>query len=111
MVFGDSIRQQRNTVVQNMHVDVVISFKYIGVVFTKNRGFLAAKQHSIEQARKALFSLYTKIRNICLPVDSQLILFDNSGVPILLYAYEVWGYSDLYLIDKVHTDIMKHNYT
>jgi len=55
MVFGDSRMQQRNIVVQNMHLEVVNSFQYLGVVFTKKkpRRFFVAKQHSIEQARKA----------------------------------------------------------
>ena len=74
MVFGDSMRQSRNIVVQNMHFEVVNTFKYLGVIFSKNRRFLVAKQHSVDQARKALFSLYTKIRNIYLPVDCQLKL-------------------------------------
>ena len=90
MVFGDSMRQSRNIVVQNMHFEVVNTFKYLGVTFSKNRRFLVAKQHSVDQARKSLFSLYTKIRNLYLPVDCQLELFDNKVVPILLYACEVW---------------------
>ena len=55
-------------------------------------------------------SLYTctKIRNLFLPVDCKLKLFDNTVVPILLYACEVWGYGDLNLIGKVHTAFMKH---
>jgi len=78
------------------------------VLFSKNRRFLVAKQHSVDQAKKALFGLYTNIRNLYLPVDCQLKLFDNTVVPILLYACEVWGYGDLHLIEKVHTDFMKH---
>ena len=72
MVFGDSIRQSRNIVVQNIHFEVVNTFKYLGVIFSENRRFLVAKQHSVNQARKALFSLYTKIRNLYLPFDCQL---------------------------------------
>ena len=52
--------------------------------------------------------VYTKIRNLYLHVDCQLKLFDNTVVPILLYACEVWGYGDLHLIEKVHTDFMKY---
>jgi len=91
-----------------MHFEVVNTFKYLGVIFSKNRRFQVAKEHSVDQARKALFSLYTKIRKLYLPVDCQLKLFDNTVVPILLYACEVWGYGDLHLIEKVHTDFMKH---
>ena len=63
----------------------------------------------VEHARKALFCLLcVKIRNVCLPLDCQLKLFDNTVAPILCYACEVWGYGDLNLIEKVHTGFMKH---
>lgn len=53
MVFGDRIRQ--NIDLQNMHFEVVNSLIQLSVIFTKkHRHFLAAKQLSIEIARKAL---------------------------------------------------------
>ena len=84
------------------------SFKYLDVIFSKNRRFVQAKAHQSEQARKALFSLYFKIRNLDLPLDCQLKLFDNTVVPILLYGSEIWGYGDLSMIEKIHTDFLKH---
>jgi len=84
MVFGDSIRQSRNIVVQNIHFEVVNTFKYLGVIFSENRRFLFAKQHSVNQARKALFSLYTKIRNLYLPFDCQLKRFGGSDFIVCL---------------------------
>lgn len=66
------------------------------------------KKHVVEQARKALFSLYKKIRNLELPIDCQLKLFDNTILPILTYGCEIWGFGDLSMIDKVQTDFFKH---
>ena len=95
LVFGDRPRRARNITVRNQQLEVVDSFKYLGVLFSKNRSFSMSKLHVIQQARKALFILYVKIRNLNLPLDCQLKLFDNTVVPILLYACEIWGYGDL----------------
>ena len=76
--------------------------------FQKNRKFAAAKKHIVEQARKALHSLYRKIRNLDLPIDCQLKLFDSTILPILTYGCEIWGFSDIGSIEKVHTDFLKY---
>ena len=62
----------------------------------------------MDQARKALFGLYRKNRNLDLPIDCQLKLFDNTIVPILTYGCEIWGYGYLTIIERVHTDFMKY---
>ena len=62
--------------------------------------------YKLEQARKALFSLYKKIRNLDLSIDCQLKLFDNTVLSILTYVCEVWGFGDLSMIDKVQTDFL-----
>ena len=74
----------------------------------KSRSFYQTKKHHAEQARKFLFGLYRKIKNLDLPIDCQLKLFDKTTVPILTYGSEVWGYGDLSIIKKVHTDFMKY---
>ena len=77
-------------------------------MFSKNRHFALAKKHVVEQARKALFGLYKKIRNLDLSIDCQLKLFDHTIVPILTHGCETWGFGDLSLIEKVQTDFFKH---
>ena len=77
-------------------------------MFFKTRSFNISKKHVVKQARKALCSLYQKIRNLDLPIDCQIKLFDNMVLPILTYACVVWGFGDLSMIDKVQTDFFKH---
>ena len=38
--------------------------------------------------------LFVRVNNLNLPIDLQLKLFDNTVLPILTYACEVWGYED-----------------
>jgi hypothetical protein len=43
-----------------------------------------------------------KLRNISVPVDLQLKLFDTLILPILTYGCEVWGYENVQVLEKVH---------
>ena len=61
----------------------------------------------MEQAKRALFSLYRKIRNLDLSIECQLKLFDNTIVPVLNYGCKLCGFWDLSAIERVHTDFLK----
>ena len=39
-----------------------------------------------------MHSVLTQFRALTLPLDLQLILFDHTVVPILLYGEEIWGH-------------------
>jgi len=88
-------------------IEMLNEFKYLGFIFNKKRKFSSMKKHVVNQARKALFGLYTNIRNLDLSIACQLKLFDNLVVPILTYGCEFWGVGDLSGIKKVHTDFLK----
>ena len=67
-------------------IQICKEFKYLGTVFTKSRNFHKAKKHNYDQATKAMHLLYKRIRNLNLPVDLQLLLFDQTILPITLYT-------------------------
>jgi len=52
--------------------------------------------------------LYTKNNNIQLPIDLTLKLFDHTIVPILTYSCEVWGFSNLYLIEQINHKFLRN---
>jgi len=108
MVFGDKFKRNRFFSVNGKQIEVVDSFKYLGIIFSKNRLFASAKKHLCEQAKKALFSLKRKIRNLDLSIDCQIKLFEATIIPILTYGCEVWGNFDVSLLEKVHTDYLKY---
>ena len=72
-------------------VEVVDDYIYLGTTFNFNGSHFKAIAKQVNQARKAMFSLLTKARRLCLPVDIQCDMFDKIIVPILLYGSEVWG--------------------
>ena len=52
MVFGDKFKRNRFFSVNGKQIEVVDSFKYLGIIFSKNRQFASAKNHLCEQAKK-----------------------------------------------------------
>ena len=100
VVFGDRQCRHRYITIYDTRIEVVDTFKFLGVMFSKNRQFTLAKRLSVDQAKKAMFSVYKKIRNLDLPIDWQLKLFDSIIVPILKYGCEVCGFGNLKMIEK-----------
>ena len=47
---------------------------------------MKARAILMDQARKALYCLYRKLRNISIPIDLQFKLLDTLILPILIYA-------------------------
>jgi hypothetical protein len=55
-----------------------------------------------------MYLLKVRIRNLNLPLDCQLLLFDQTILPILTYGSEIWGFSKTDMIEKVQTDFLKY---
>ena len=55
-----------------------------------------------------MYSVITKCRNHNLSIDCQLDLFDKIVKPILLYGCEIWGFSCLSFIERLHLKFCKH---
>ena len=45
--------------------------------------------------------------NLHLSIDCRPKLFDQTVVPILLYGCEVYGFENIYSIEKIHLDFLK----
>jgi hypothetical protein len=85
-------------------------FSYLGVIFYYNGSFVHTKKKLVEQAQKALYAVYYKIRNLQLLIDLQLKMFDSLVAPILLYGSEVWGVGKNDNIEKSTFTIFKKNF-
>lgn len=88
-------------------IEIVDKYKYLGVLFSQSGSFLNARKLIVQQAKKAMVLLFTRINNLELPLDLQIKLFDNTVIPILTYASEIWGYENLDIIEKVHNDFLR----
>lgn len=56
--------------------------------------FSNARKHVIEQAKKAMHLLYSKINNIDLQIDLILKLFDHTILSIFTYGSEILGHKN-----------------
>ena len=88
-------------------LEVVSEYKYLGILFCRSGSFLRAKKHIADQARKAIFALLKKVKQLLLPVDIQIDLFTKCIRPILLYGCEVWGYGNMAIIEQVQLRFLK----
>ena len=89
-------------------IDIVDSYIYLGVEFSKNGKFYKERKRASNQAQKAMFALLKKCRTHNIPIDLQLQLFDTAVVPVLLYGSEVWGFEDNKIIESVHMKFLKY---
>ena len=107
LVFGTRNDDRFNFRLGKTTIAICNDFKYLGVVFTKSRSFYKARKHNVDQARKALHLLYKRARNLNLPLDLQLHLFDHTILPIALYSCEVWGFENIQLIEHLHNEFLR----
>ena len=109
VIFGRG-RQLPNThfYFNDTHVEVVDEFKYLGVVFSKNNSFKENIKQLYDKAVRAMYGVLSKCRKHNLSIDCKLDLFDKIVKPIVLYGCEIWGFSNCYLIEKLHLKFCKH---
>ena len=88
-------------------LEIAKEYKYLGIYFKHNGNFNRCINHLVSQAEKAMFSLITKARKLNLDLDVVLELFDKTVTPILYYGCEVWGFSNIEAIEKLHRRFCK----
>ena len=92
MIFGTRQDQRCNFNLGGHKIAICTDFKYLGVIFSRNRHFHQTRKHNIEQARKSMHVLFKRMCNLNFPIDLQLYFFDNVILPIALYGCGVWGF-------------------
>ena len=109
-IFGD--RKKTTTAARftfnGGELEIVDSFKYLGILFNYNGKFALCKNALREQATKAMFALLNKCRKFNLPIDIQIELFDHTVLPVLTYGSEVWGPGCNKILEGVHLRFLKY---
>ena len=90
----------------NTKLEVCEDISYLGITCNYNGSFIKAKNKLVQQVQKALYSVYRKVRNLCIPVNLQLKLFDSIVLPIPTYSCEVCGFENCAEIEKVKFTIL-----
>lgn len=83
------------------------SYSYFCLLFNDNGNFTIAGKKLFEQAQNAV---YGKLRNISIPTDLQLKLFDSLIEPIWLYSCEIWKCENLNVLENHTSDLLNESY-
>ena len=85
-------------------LEVVNTYKYLGLIFSTGHSFIAAMEDIATRAiTKSTIEILRTLKKI--GCNSPVIffkLFDEQIAPTLLYAAEIWGYKMYEQIERVH---------
>lgn len=87
-------------------IEVVSSFKYLGVIFFKNGNWNRTVKCIAEHASKALHKVFSIFNNYEFKIYEKCKLFDVLVASVLNYASEVWGYNEGKDIEIIHTKFL-----
>ena len=93
---------------ENVNLDIVDNFKYLGITLKFNGNFDLCKKENRDKGIRSMFALLSKGRSLGLPIDIKLELFDKIVMPVLLYGCEIWGFIDVKNIESVHIKFCKY---
>ena len=91
----------------NIPVEIVNEYKYLGIIMSRNGSYLKSLNHAAEQATRAMYGLFSKVRHLSLPVDIIIELYEKTIKPILLYGCEIWGSGKFDILERVQLKFFK----
>ena len=89
--------------INNTKLEIVSSFKYLGMHFFKNGDWSRAQKRIASHATYALHNLFRLFKNVELPISEKCKLFDTLVGSILNYGGEILGQNEAKDIELIHT--------
>ena len=103
MIFEKGRHTNYDFFLYNTPIEVVKSFKYLGVFFYKNGNWNRTQKRLAQHASMALHNLFIIFNQTELPFQQKLQLFDSLVSSILNYSSKVWGTHVAPDIELIHT--------
>ena len=111
-----SILEKHSFFLDDLQIDNVPSYSYLGSTISSNGSFTISKQKSVEKTRRSIFATKRFLDYCKFPLKICNKLFDSLFLPILLYNSEVWGaYDNTNLqiwekdpIERLHSQFFKY---
>ena len=103
MIFERGRHTSCDLFLNNTKLEVVDSFKYLGVHFFKNGNWFRTQKRLAQHASYALHNLFSLFRQINIPITEQCKLFDTLVGSILNYSSEVWGIHNAKDVEAIHS--------
>ena len=90
------------------NIEIVSSYKYLGVTFSSSGLFHAQKKEAVAKATGALGSIWKIINKGKMNIpDAKFRIYDTMIQPILLYASQIWALDHLDDIEIVQQTFLK----
>lgn len=107
MIFEKGRRTQYDFFINNTVIELVDSFKYLGITLFKNGSWYRSQKTISQHASFALYNLFTVFRNVELPVTQKFKLFDCLVGSVLNFGAEIWGMHEATDIEMVHSKFLR----
>ena len=89
-------------------IEVVNSYKYLGIDFSTRMSFMNSATGLISKAKQSCVQITRALYDIdCCDLGIFTKLFDSKVQPILSYGCELWGLQENINIEQVHTSSLK----
>ena len=102
MIFEKGRPTKYDFYLNNVKLELVSSFKYLGIHFFKNGNWYRTQKRLAQHASFALHNLFSIFREMELPTSEKCKLFDALVTPILNYGAEVWGMYEAKDVEMLH---------
>ena len=103
MIFEKGRHSTYDFYLNDVKLELVTSFKYLGIHFFKNGNLFRTQKRIAEHALYALHNLFSLFSQVELPVSEKCKLFDTLVGSILNYIAEIIGAVEAKDIELVHT--------
>ena len=103
MIFEKGRHSTYDFYLNDVKLELVTSFKYLGIHFFKNGNLFRTQKRIAEHALYALHNLFSLFSQVELPVSEKCKLFDTLVGSILNYSAEIIGAVEAKDIELVHT--------
>ena len=108
MIFENGRPTQIDLEIYGEPIEVVNSFKYLGINLFKNGNLNRTQKLISQHASFSLNKLYQIFNNIELPVHQKVKLFDALVGPILNFCSDIWGMNPATDIEMIHVKFLRY---
>ena len=91
----------------NEKLEIVTSFKYLGIYFFKNGNWYRTQKCISKHASKAMHRLFAVFNQYEFSTKEKCKLFDQLVAPVLNYSSEIWGLHTAKEIENIHTKFLR----
>jgi hypothetical protein len=103
VIFEKGRHTSHDFILNNEILEIVTSFKYLGVELYKNGNWHRTQQKIALHGQRSLHNLFRITSQVTLPLNEICNLFDTLVSPVLNYSSEVWGNNQAKSIELIHT--------